>query len=429
MTEEASKRREAGVMSPRAAGWVAWSLCALSLALTALSLFLLVLNLSDPDVPIHSYWAIDTLVAVGFSTVGAVIVPRLSPGNPIGWLFCATGLSQGVLHFSAQYSRYALLADPGSLPAGEVAAWILSWFWVPVVGLQVFLLLLFPDGRLPGRRWRWFFWLSLLLVLVGAISQAFAFGTVQDTGSIYNPLGVEGLPNTFELVQTLIFTLGLISVASLFVRLVRAGGVERQQLKWFTYAGALTGGGIILAYIVSEAIGSVWLGWLGYVLSLVGLIGTPISMGIAILRYRLYEIDLIINRTLVYGSLTAMLALVYFGGVVTLQYVFRVLTGQESQLAVVTSTLAIAALFVPLRRRIQSFIDRRFYRRKYDARKTLEAFSARLRDETDLDSLNNELVGVVRNTMQPAHVLLWLRPATLPKRTQIDHQDTIHRTS
>jgi hypothetical protein len=417
-------------MSKRTATWLAWSMYALSLVLTALSLFLLVLNLSYSDVPIHSYWAIDTVVAVGFSTVGAVIAPRLSPRNPIGWFFCATGLSQGVLHFSAQYSRYALLAAPGSLPAGEAAAWMLSWAWVPVVGLQVFLLLLFPDGRLPSRRWRWFFWLSLLLTLVGTISQAFASGTVVDTGVIYNPLGVEGLPNYWKATQTLLFTLGFISVASLFVRLVRASGVERQQLKWFTYAGALTGSSIILTFIVSEAIGSVWLGWLGYVLTLVGLIGLPISMGIAILRYRLYEIDLIINRTLVYGLLTATLALFYFGSVTALQSLFSLLTGQGNTLAIVASTLAIAALFNPLRRRIQYFIDRRFYRRKYDAAMILEAFGSRLREQTDLEKLCEDLAEVVDETMQPAHVSVILRSevpsTTIKEQGQKDQQTTTY---
>jgi hypothetical protein len=169
----------------------------------------------------------------------------------------------------------------------------------------------------------------------------------------------------------------------------------------------LGGGGNVLTEIIYEAIGSVWLGWLGYVLSLIGLIGFPISIGIAIVRYRLYEIDLLINRTLVYGSLTAKLVVLYFGGIVVLQRMFVLLTGQQSTLAVVASTLAIAALFVPLRRRVQGFVDRRFYRRKYDARKTLETFSLRLRDETDLEALNNDLVGVVRETMQPAHVSVW----------------------
>jgi hypothetical protein len=199
-------------MSERTASWLAWFMCALSLALTVLSLFVLVLNLSQSDIPAHPYWEINTVIAVGYSTVGAVIAPRLSPKNPIGWLFCATGLSFGMVHFSAQY---ALLTALGSLPAGEAAAWIFSWAWVPALGLNVFLLLLFPDGRLPSRRWRWFLWLSLLLIAVGTTSQAFASGAVTDLGGIYNPLGVEGLPNAFKLNQTLLFTLMLISAASL----------------------------------------------------------------------------------------------------------------------------------------------------------------------------------------------------------------------
>jgi hypothetical protein len=411
-------------MSARTAAWLAWSMCALSLALAALSLLLLYVNYSHPGVPIWGYWMPNTLITVGFSTVGAIIAPRLPPKNPIGWVFCAIGLLIGVTHFSAQYAIYALLAVPGSLPAGEAVAWILTWVWIPGLGLSTFQFLLFPDGRLPSRRWRWFAWLSLLLIIVGMIWQAFAPGLVQggDAGGIYNPLGVEGLPNVGELIQTLLFALMLISAASLFVRLVRASGVERQQLKWFAYVSALSASSVILTYTISEAIGSVWLRWAGEVMIVVALLGTPIAMGIAILRYRLYEIDLLINRTLVYGSLTAMLAVVYFGGVATTQAILRALTGQEQQpqLVIVVSTLVIAALFNPLRRRIQAFIDRRFYRRKYNAAKTLEAFSAKLRDETDLEALNNELVGVVRETMQPAHVSLWLRPDTASKDKQAD---------
>ncbi len=409
--------RGVGGLNTRTATWLAWSTCALSLALTAFSLLLLYLNYSHPGVPVWAYWVPNTLISVGFSTVGAVIAPRLPPNNPIGWVFCAIGFLIGVTHFSAQYAIYALLAAPGSLPAGEAVAWILTWVWIPAIGLSTFQFLLFPDGRLPSPRWRWFAWLSLLLILVGAIWQAFAPGLVQggDAGDIYNPLGVEGLPNFEKPIQTLLFALMLISAASLFVRLVRARGVERQQLKWFTYVSALSASSVILAYTISEAIGSVWLRWAGEVMIVGALLGTPIAMGIAILRYRLYEIDLIINRTLVYGSLTATLIALYVGAVVLLQRLFIVLTGEQSTLAVVASTLLIAALFNPLRRRIQSFIDRRFYRRKYDAAKTLEAFSAKLRDETDLDALNAELLGVVRETMQPAHVSLWLRPELPPR--------------
>jgi hypothetical protein len=179
-------------------------------------------------------------------------------------------------------------------------------------------------------------------------------------------------------------------------------------------------GGTVLEVSISETIGSQLLEWAGFVISSVAIVGFPISIGIAIVRYRLYEIDTLINRTLVYGSLTVMLGLVYFGGVTATQAILRTFTGQEEQpqLAIVVSTLVIAALFNPLRHRIQAFIDRRFYRGKYDAAKTLEAFSAKLRDETDLDALSGDLVGVVRETMQPAHVSLWLRPDTAPKKSE-----------
>jgi hypothetical protein len=175
-------------MSRRAAAWVAWSMCALSLALTASSLMLLVLNMSHPDVPIHPYWTVDTLLAIGFAPVGAVIVPRISSKNPIGWLFCVIGLLWAVMHFSAQYAIYTLLAVPSSLPASQAAAWMMCWVWVPACGLIVFLLLLFPDGRLPNRRWRWFAWFSLLLTVVGVISQALAPGSVYYLRAIHHPL-------------------------------------------------------------------------------------------------------------------------------------------------------------------------------------------------------------------------------------------------
>src|SRR5215203_2187564 len=339
-------------MSRRAAAWVAWSMCALSLALTASSLMLLVLNMSHPDVPIHPYWTVDTLLAIGFAPVGAVIVPRIFSKNPIGWLFCVIGLLWAVMHFSAQYAIYTLLAVPGSLPASQAAAWMMCWVWVPACGLIVFLLLLFPVGRLPSRRWRWFAWFSLLLTLIGTISQALAPGSVYYLRAIHNPLGVEGLPNVGELIQTVNFTLVFVSAGSLFVRRLRASGVERQQLKWFTYTSTLAISGTILTYTISEALSVPWLKWAGYTLMQVGLVGVPISMGIAILRYRLYNIDLLINRTLVYGTLTATLVTLYFGGIVVLQRAFVALTGERSTLAVVASTLLIAVLFSPLRRRI-----------------------------------------------------------------------------
>jgi hypothetical protein len=400
-------------MSARTAPWLAWSLCVLSLVLTALSLLLLTLTLFHPDVPINYYWLETTVIAAGYSTVGAIVASRLRE-NPIGWLFCAIGLSFGVVHFSAEYAIYTLLARPGSLPGGEASVWIWSWVWVPAIGLIVFLDLLFPDGRLPSARWRWFARLTMAAVLAGALLAAFSPGPILQL-PIQNPLGIEGLPNVYNIVEAFMYTLVVIAASSMLLRLRRAGWIEHQQIKWFAYTTVMAISGIILKNTIFPAVGGMWVWWAGFVLTVVGLAGNPIGMGIAVLRYHLYNIDLLINRTLVYGALTAMLALVYFGGVATTQTIFRTLAGQQEQpqLAIVVSTLLIAALFNPLRRRIQSFIDRRFYRRKYDARKTLEAFSARLRDETDLDALNAELVGVVRETMQPTHVSLWLRPDTL----------------
>jgi hypothetical protein len=408
-------------MIHRTAALLAWSLWALSMTLTALSLLLLILNSSHPEVPVYTFWAENVLFSVGYSTVGAVIVPRLPSGNATGWLFCAIGLLWAVIHFIGEYAIYTLLATPGSLPAGELATWIYSWLWVPGLGLLVFLSLLFPNGRLPSARWRWFARLSALLTLVGMVLAAFSPGQIiLGLSAIRNPLGIEGLPNSYKPVQALMLILIAVSVASLLMRRLYARGVERQQTKWFTYTSAVAASGAILQYIISEPLELLWLGGVGHALVLTGLAGMPISMGIAITRYRLYDIDIIINRTLVYGPLTATLVALYFGGIVVLQRVFVLLTGQQSTLAVVASTLLIAALFTPLRRAIQSFIDRRFYRSKYDARKTLEAFSSKLRDETDLKALSDDLVGVVAETMQPAHVSLWLRPETASKGEQAE---------
>ena len=398
-------------MTIRSASWLAWSLCVLSLALTALSLLLLARSISHPGVHVFDHWLDSTLAAIVFSTVGAVIAPRIPPHNPIGWLFCAVGLLFAVTHFTGEYAIYTLLAAPGSpLPGGEAAAWFTSWLWIPQLGSVVLVVLLFPDGRLPSRGWRWFAWLSVLLVLIGALLSAISPGPISvGLGPIRNPLGVESLPSFIKVVERVVNTLLFAAVISLFIRLRRARGLEGQQIKWFVYATALTICGGIVTYPVSEAIGSQWLKWIGFVPFIVGVMAIPISMGIAIMRYRLYDIDILINRTLVYGSLSATLVALYFGGIVVSQRVFVFLTGEQSTLAVVASTLLIAALFGPLRGRIQVFIDRAFYRNKYDARQTLEAFSVKLRDETDLEALNEDLVGVVRETMQPAHVSLWLR--------------------
>jgi hypothetical protein len=410
-------------MSRRAATWLAWTTCALSLMLTGLSIgILVVLNLFDPDIPVFRYWTHLTAIAVAFSTVGAIIASH-RPKHPVGWLFCTIGLLVSVDHFCAEYATYALLAQPEALPAGEAAAWIRSWMWIVSGGLGVFLVLLFPDGHLPSIRWRYLAWLNVFVIVLGSIAVAFSPGPVDALApEIHNPLGIDSLgialgQAVVDLVEEIQIVVALSAAVSPFVRLRHAGFEERQQIKWFAYGATI----LIIGALLSSRVPEVWEVWwvsgVGFALYIAGIVGLPVAVGIAILRHHLYDINLIINRTLVYGSLTASLVLVYLGGVAATEAAFRTLTGQvkQPQLAIVVSTLVIAALFNPLRRRIQAFIDRRFYRKKYDAAKTLEAFSAKLRNDTDLDALSGDLIRVVRETMQPAHVSLWLRPDPSPR--------------
>lgn len=404
-------------MSARTAARLAWSLWALSVALTGLSLLLLVLILRYPNSYIFDWWLGNALVVVD-ATVGAIVASR-RPENPVGWLLCLSGVVVGTSSFTSQYAIYTLLARPGSLPAGEASAWVAAWMLPIMIGLQVSYILLFPTGRLPGRRWRWLAWLTVVFVLVGMLTFAFSPGAYQGSlGPIKNPLGIEGFDIFYQAVlYTMAPLLFGTAALSVYVRLRQARGVERQQIKWFAYAAAIYAVSIVLNVINLAIDAPLWFERGSTAIFTVAGMTIPISIGIAILSYRLYDIDRIINRTLVYGSLTATLVSLYFGGIVLLQRVFDLLTGagEKSTLAVVASTLVIAALFNPLRRRVQGFVDRRFYRYKYDAAKTLEAFGSRLRDETDLEALSNDLVGVVRGTMQPEHVTLWLRPDPEPE--------------
>jgi hypothetical protein len=367
----------------------------------------------------------DVVIRVGFgafAVVGAVLVAK-RPTNIIGWIMATVALMMAIFHAGLIYAVYVMATRGQPDALAVVGAWIGNWYWYLLLALTlIYVPLFFPDGRLPSHRWVPVAVLpgigTLGTVVLGALTETLVLDPVVKGVHyrIENPIGIEGLGRVedlpiFGLLTGLLFV-GLVgAVASVVVRFRRSRGVERQQMKWFLYAVAL-----MLAFplevvgYLPEIVSNVLFG--------VVLIALPTAIGIAVLRYRLYDIDLVINRTLVYGPLTAMLALFYLGGVVSMQYAFRTLTGQESQVAIVASTLAIAALFNPLRRRVQAFVDRRFYRRKYDARKTLEAFSATLREQTDLEALNSELVGVVRETMQPAHVSLWLRPETAPRRGQ-----------
>jgi hypothetical protein len=388
-------------MSRRTAAWLAWSLLTVAVALVAGGLVLGVA--SHPQTPLYEFWLTVALISPTFATLGALIVSRRAE-NAIGWLFLAVGVGGGVQLFCGQYATVALSSE--ALPGGAVAGWLSTLVQTSVVISMLFLVLLFPTGRLLSPRWRPVAWIAATVFVVSVLSLALTPGPIENFPSVRNPFGVEAAAAVVDNLDAIGSWMGLAcfvaAILSLILRFYRSRGEERLQLKWFVYASTLGFGAIVLGGD-RQIIGT--LVWTVAPLSL------PISAGIAVLKYRLYEIDFIINRTLVYVALTALLVAVYFGGVTATQAIFRILTGQEEQpqLAIVVSTLVIAALFNPLRRRIQGFIDRRFYRRKYDARKTLEAFSAKLRDETDLEALNSELVGVVRETMQPEHVSLWLR--------------------
>jgi hypothetical protein len=400
----------------KAVAWLAWSLWALTVVLLALTVVFTVLYPLSRDAATTAVnFAIAILFVAAFQTMGALIASR-RPENPIGWVFCGMGLALVAAVFFGNYAQYSLVVEPGALPWAATAAWVGNWIWLIALGPLGFFLLLFPDGRPLTPRWRIVVWLLAAALAGWFVSQALVPGPLLNAGyeSVDNPYGIEALGGILRLVGTvssvLLLVTVLASVIAIVLRFLRSGGDERRQIKWVAYAGAVVALCLIVQLTVLTVLPET--GLLVEVLNLglvVSLTGVPLAAGVAILKYRLYEIDTIINRTLVYGVLTALLALVYVGNVVVLQTLFRTLTGGDSQLAVVASTLVIAALFNPLRRRIQTLVDRRFYRRKYDAAKTLEAFSARLRDETDLDRLGEELVSAVRETVQPAHVSLWLR--------------------
>jgi hypothetical protein len=426
VTEGAREQsRGIGGISHRAAAWLAWSMWTLSLLFVVFSGGVLgYLGVSSQSYSDLGAQVLIRLQELTFTTVGAFVASR-RPENPIGWIFCAGGLLFSVTTAASAYAEYASHARPGQLPGVEYVGWFSEWVLLPTLFLTATMLcLLFPDGRFLSAEWRFVAGVAFIGWVMTTLGGALG---VEATGTLYgdnihNPVEISDAMGEFlrtmrDFGLVLLVLSLLASITSLFARWVPARGQERQQIKWFAYAAAVMVSGVSSVFItLNSSLEFMWdLGWL---VGILGFAFLPVATAIAILRYRLYDIDRIINRTLVYGSLTVMLVALYFGGIVVMQRVFILLTGQQSTLAVVASTLLIAALFTPLRRRIQGFIDRRFYRRKYDARKTLEAFSAKLRNETDLDALSEDLVGAVRETMQPAHVSLWLRPDTPRKDEQ-----------
>jgi hypothetical protein len=392
-------------LSARASAWLAWSSFALALLILAAGSML-----RSPDA---SSFLLFALIAAPFAVVGALVASR-RPRNPIGWLFLTFALVAAFAASADRYASYALVEHPGSLPGGAWVAWTASGIWHPAFGFFVFSFLLFPAGRLPSGRWQPVAWVAAANYLAGGV-----------LGLLWGPLFAEFFPYAeppfqlpdysvieaaFDVFLFVNFVLLVLSAVSLVLRLRRATGVERQQLKWFVYAVAL------FAMVFPPGVFVFGDGRL--IVFLLPLV--PVAAGIAILRHRLFDIDVVINRTLVYGSLTALLVAAYFGGVVGLQFVLRAITGQESTLAVVASTLVIAALFSPLRQWLQGLVDRSFYRRKYDAAKVLDTFSGRLRDETRLDTLSEDLMGVVTRTVQPSHASLWLRSEAVFRNEQAD---------
>ncbi len=387
---------------------LAWSLLGVIVVLAAGSLILSSMNVSldSSDVLVVS-----SLLAC--STVGSLIASR-HPDNVVGWILVVGTLLWVLGEFALQYATYALETRPGALPGGVWLAWLGSW--IDDIGwavLSIFTPLLFPTGRLPSPRWRPLRWVAVSLLVVHVAAQPFAIGPLQGMPSISNPLGNPYSTALLHFEQRLeIVLLGTVvaSLVSVVVRFRHAVGVERQQLKWIAYVVAMLGVVVAVQFLNSQTFNNSLVDTAMNTLGDLASLAFPLTVGIAILRYRLYDIDVIVNRTLVYGTLTGTLALLYFGTVVVLQGIVRSIGGvTQSELVTVVSTLTIAAMFQPLRRRIQTVIDRGFYRRRYDAQKTLEAFSARLRDETDLQRLTNDTLAVVQETLQPGHVSLWLR--------------------
>ena len=345
----------------------------------------------------------DAIIGLASGLIAAVILWRY-PRHVFGWLgllLAAISTTRGAL---TEYTIYTLEVNPGTLPGGLFIAWFQNWNWYVMLTLVTLQMMVFPDGRLPSRRWRAVVWTLLALTVLFSGFLAFTPGPMDSSyRSLENPYGLSALDLTVPLlvlVSPFVISLGVGALA-LLVRLRRARGVERQQLKWFLYAGFV----LVLASPLAPSSNDVQQGIFAVLLLL-----PPAVMAMAILRYRLWDIDLIIRRTAVYGLLSALLALLYFGSVTALQLIFTALSGQQSPAALVISTLVIAAIFTPLRRRIQAFIDRRFYRRKYDAGRALNQFAATARSEVELERLTTELLRLVRESVQPEAVSLWLRP-------------------
>jgi hypothetical protein len=395
--------------------WSADLLAAVALALEVGSALVVARTIAaGQPVPIYPYTVGGFVLGAAFPIVGWIIASR-RPGNAIGWIFLAIGLSQALDTFNGQYSTYGLLTNPGSLPFAAEAAWAATWDWAPgYVLLLTLSVLLFPDGRLPSARWRPVIWMTPLVLLLIAVPTAIATWPYRGvtltgySGPINSSDPAVNLAGSLQLMGLVLSVIvALASVTGLIVRFRRSRGIERQQLKWFTFAGAIEI--LIIAstpFLLGIAPG------IGPLISVAEVFFAPllpIAAGIAILRYRLYDIDRIISRTLAYAVLTAILAGVYLAGFLGLQSVLAPFTANGGPVAVAASTLVVFALFQPVRRRIQGAVDRRFYRSRYNAQREIESFAARVRDEVEVDRLAGAISTTLERTMQPASASIWLR--------------------
>lgn len=358
-----------------------------------------------------------SVLYASFGIIGLLLASR-RPENSLGWIFLAIAIGANAGNGASAYARYAYVTEPGSLPAGDWMAMIGEALWPAAITSILLLLVLFPFGRPATVFQRWL--LRFAVVGIAALTLGgFVFKPrrirISDRISVDNPAGLEGLPavvTPLEWTAAVIPIVAFLAIGALIVQTRRSHGIERQQLKWFGYSAL---GMITINFVLTNIVRTLFpseavdenAGNIGFI---VGLSLLPIGTGVAILKYRLYDLERIVNRTLVYVLLTAGLAAVYLAGVVVLQQLLAPFAA-ESDLAVAGSTLAVAALFRPIRAKVQGFIDQRFYRQKYDAQRTLESFSARLREDVDLEHLRLDLVSVVHQAVQPAHATLWLRPA------------------
>jgi hypothetical protein len=389
----------------RAVVWAAWAACVLVAALTVAAVVIDFLPGQPQRLSLRISDWLFTTVAVPFAVVGALITVH-RPGNHLGGLLLVGALALGVEKVAQELVQYGL-RHPGAVPALEWIGWVSNWAWVPAILMLLLLPVLFPDGRPLSPRWRPLVWAIVagaLVSLVGGI----LVPVIADAPSLRNPTGLPGAAGTMLEHGLPKLFLGLpvaavAAAASLIVRFRRARGVARQQLKWLAYAMGV----LMIVPVVQDS----WLGGWAKAAADLAQWAIPAAIGVAILRYRLYDIDRLINRTLVYGLLTAMLAAVYAAMVLALGQLFGGIGTEPPSWAVAGATLAVAALFQPARRRIQQVVERRFNRRRYDTARTVEAFTARLRGEFDLDTLSAELLAVVDQTMQPTQASLWLRPS------------------